>query len=364
MTELTAFLASIYDAFSEAEMQALQHGQARLAELLESGTVPDDVSVPVYHASEVDVNLDVGLVAEETEDGMEVFVTDADQENASELNFGVELFELLEKEDLEDIDYDSIFPGPGGGFPTGTPTEEAASREKKEEERREKEEEKRRREEDEEERREKEDKREEEQREEETEDREGKQHREIEAEVPPIDVIDDIGPRNRARLRDAGIERLPQLLDRSPEELADTLAEADAEVSRERAADWLSEARGLASLLADRDADLPVELVNGIGPTFGSRLREAGLGDLSDLAAGSPEEIAELASTDAVTVSEDRAAEWLEQAASHLQAVESGDQPELHSGVDRIDVTGASEGSSAGEEPQSETAEPDEETHE
>lgn len=331
MTELTAFLASIYDAFSEAEMQALQHGQARLAELLESGTVPDDVSVPVYHASEVTVNLDVGLVAEETEDGMEVFVTSRDQENASELNFGVELFELLEKEDLEDIDYDSIFPGSDGGFPTGAPTEE-------EERRREKEEEERR--------------------------REKKQHRNVRGEVPPIDVIDDIDPRYRARLRDAGIERLPQLLDRSPEELADTLAEADAEVSREQAADWLSEARGLASLLADRDADLPVELVDGIGPTFGSRLREAGLGDLSDLAAASPEEIAELASTDAVTVSADRAAEWLERAASHLQAVESDDRSELHSEVDPIDVTGAPEGSSAGEQPQSKTAEPDEETHE
>jgi predicted flap endonuclease-1-like 5' DNA nuclease len=177
-------------------------------------------------------------------------------------------------------------------------------------------------------------------------------------------VIDDIDPRDRARLKDAGIEKLPQLLDRSPDDLAETLADADADVSRERAADWLSEARGLASLLADRDADLPVELVHGIGPTFGSRLREAGLGDLSDLAAASPEEAAELASTDAVTVSADRAAEWLEQAASHLQAAESGDQPELHSEVDRIDAAGTTEGASADDAPQSDTAESDGGTHE
>ena len=72
MTELTAFLASVYDSFSEAEMQALQHGRTRLADLLESGAVPENVAVPVYHASEVQVTLDVGLVAEETDDGMEV----------------------------------------------------------------------------------------------------------------------------------------------------------------------------------------------------------------------------------------------------------------------------------------------------
>ena len=52
MTELTAFLASLYDSFSEAEMQALQHGHQRLAELLDSGTVPDDTLVDVETAVE------------------------------------------------------------------------------------------------------------------------------------------------------------------------------------------------------------------------------------------------------------------------------------------------------------------------
>jgi len=300
VTELTAFLASVYDAFSEAEMQALQHGQARLAELLESGTVPEDVSVPVYHASEVRVNLDVGLVAEETEEGMEVFVTEAD-ENASELDFGIELFELLEKEDLEDIEYDRIFPE-SSGVPPGTTTDE---REYPGDER-------------------------------DDDDRPGITGK----DAPPIEVIDDIEPRYRTRLEEAGIERLSHLLELSPEELAETLAEADENISTERAADWLSEARGLASLLSEQDADLPVELVDGVGPTFGNRLREAGLGDLSEFAAASPEDIAEHASTADVTVSADRAASWLERADAHLTAMESGDQPELNSEVDRIDADG------------------------
>jgi len=338
VTELTAFLASVYDAFSEAEMQALQHGQARLAELLKSGTVPEDVSVPVYHASEVQVNLDVGLVAEKTEDGMEVFVTDADTENASQLNFGVELFELLEEEDLEDLEYDKIFPG-SGGSPTKPPSEEREEKRRREEEKRHKEAEKR-----------EEEKREEEEKRKEEEKREEEDQYEVTGErIPPIDVIDDIEPRYRTRLKGEGIERLPDLLELSSEEITETLAEADAEVSTEEAAEWLSEARGLASLLSERDADLPVELVDGIGPTFGSRLREAGFGDLSDLAVASPEEIADHASTDAVTVSAERAATWLDRAESHLAAMESGEQPELHSEVDPIDLESETEESAAAE---------------
>jgi len=365
MTRLTAFLASIYDAFSEAEMQALKHGQARLAELLESGDVPEDVTVPVYHASDVQVNLDVGLVAEETERGMEVYVTEAGSEEASQLDFTVELFELLEKGDLEDIDYEPLLPGSGDDWPTGiTPSDgveggtedeqtrdvdedtqrgdeertddEERTEEKRAEREERREEEEKRAEREEEKREEREERREEEEKHEEREERDagddedetgrGRKPRDERTTVgsspPPVGVIDDIDRRHEARLREAGVEDLSALVDRSPEELAETLAEEDADVSPERAAEWLSEARGLSSILAEREADLPVEMVDGIGPTFGTRLREAGIEGLADLIDLSPEAVAERASTGEATVSADRAAGWLDRAGSKLAAIE------------------------------------------
>jgi polyhydroxyalkanoate synthase len=51
-----------------------------------------------------------------------------------------------------------------------------------------------------------------------------------------------------------------------------------------------------------------VEVVNGIGPTFAGRLREAGVETVGDLADYDAAELAELAET-----TESRAADWLEQ---------------------------------------------------
>lgn len=290
MTELKAFLTSLYDALSEAEMQALQHGQVRLAELLEAGAVPQDVAVPVYHASDVEVTLDVGLRAEQTEEGTEMFVTEA-TDDASALTFTVDLFELIEKRDLEDLDYDGIVSGPGGGtWPTPN-ADDARERAENETTRG-------------------------------TDDRDRKPSVD-DPRDPPIDVIDGIEPRHRERLAASGIERLTDLVDRSPQEVAETIDDDDAdEVSPERAADWLEEARGLATVLADHDDAFPVELVDGIGPTFGSRLRDSGVAELSALVDLSPEELSTMVSTEETTVSPERAATWLEEANARLRALD------------------------------------------
>jgi predicted flap endonuclease-1-like 5' DNA nuclease len=270
MTELTAFLASVYDSFSEAEMQALQHGQDRLAELLAVGAIPDDATVPVYHASQVAVTLDVGLVAEETADGTTVFVTEADEADASELAFTVDLFELLDESDLDGLDVADGAPRdePSPAVPPSTGKPSTVANES-------------------------------------------------------IDVVEGIDPEYREVLEAAGVERLTDLVDRSPYALADAIAAEGVDVSPERTAEWLDEARGLIALLSEREGDLPVELVDGIGPVFGKRLRAAGVAELSGLADRSPAELAALVSTDSVTVSADRTAEWIEAAAAKLDALES-----------------------------------------
>lgn len=307
MTELKTFLTSLYDALSEAEMQALQHGQLRLAELLESGTVPEDVAVPVYHATDVEVTLDVGLRAERTEEGVEMFVTDDD--DASALTFTVDLLELLERHDLEDLDYDRIVSGGGTGASPGgkegnhgRDERETGTEDEPDDA-------------------------------DETEGTDGSGGRSSggpPSRIPPVDVIDGIGPRYRERLASAGIGTLTDLVDRSPEEVAETVGDEE-DVSPERAADWLDEARGLTAVLADHEEALPVELVDGIGPTFGSRLREHGIVELSALVDLTPEELSALASTESSTVSPDRAAEWLDRAEARLRALgDRGDDEETN----------------------------------
>jgi len=284
MTELTEFLASLYDSFSEAEMQALQHGHQRLAELLESGTVPDDVAVPVYHASEVEVTLDVGLVAEETKRGTEVFVTDADEADASQLTFTVDLFELLEREDLDDLD--GLVP---------------------------------------------------------TDDKPSKAHERADEDPATvanesIDVVEDIDPEHRAALEAVGVERLTDLVDRSPTELSAAVEREGVEVSPETTAAWLDEARGLIALLSEGDEALPVELVDGIGPVFGTQLRDAGITTLSTLVERSPEEIAEAATSESVSVSSDRAGRWIDEASTKLRALE--DVAAMRSGSEADESSG------------------------
>jgi polyhydroxyalkanoate synthase len=63
--------------------------------------------------------------------------------------------------------------------------------------------------------------------------------------------------------------------------------------------------------VAEAVADGDLESVNGIGPTYAERLREAGIDGLAALAAADPESVAEAAE---VPVS--RAEDWIGQAAA------------------------------------------------
>jgi polyhydroxyalkanoate synthase len=85
------------------------------------------------------------------------------------------------------------------------------------------------------------------------------------------------------------------------------------------AAAWFSERNAAAAAVdieveAARDAEdetegaLDLEAIDGIGPTFAERLREAGIESGADLAAHSASELADIAETN-----ESRAAEWLDQ---------------------------------------------------
>lgn len=100
MTELRHFLASLYDAVSEAEMQALVNGRQRLRRMVESGDFPDDLSLPVYHATDLSVTLDVGLEARETKRGIQLYVTEPSADDQTELGLDLEVYDFLQAGDL------------------------------------------------------------------------------------------------------------------------------------------------------------------------------------------------------------------------------------------------------------------------
>ncbi|MFP4217878.1 MAG: hypothetical protein ACLFR6_03440 [Salinarchaeum sp.] len=134
-----------------------------------------------------------------------------------------------------------------------------------------------------------------------------------------------VNPRDRTRLKSAGIDRLDTLRLQSAESLATAASNDDREVTPAEAAEWLDAADELATTPAAREAAFPVELADGIGETFGERLREQGIADLTDLVEHSPEEIAEQASTQESSVSADRATTWIDRATAILGAVESSE---------------------------------------
>lgn len=106
MTELRHFLASLYDSVSEAEIQALLNGQRRLQRMIDSRQFPEDVSLPVYRATNLSVSLDVGLEARETKRGIQVFVTEASDDDDTTLDFDLEVYDFLESGELSDLDID------------------------------------------------------------------------------------------------------------------------------------------------------------------------------------------------------------------------------------------------------------------
>ena len=122
MTELRHFLASLYDAVSEAEMQALLNGRRRLRRMVESGEFSDDVSLPVYHATDLSVTLDVGLEARETKRGVQVFVTEPSADDQTGLGFDLEVYDFLQAGDLTAATDDR--KRPGGGLDVHIPLRE------------------------------------------------------------------------------------------------------------------------------------------------------------------------------------------------------------------------------------------------
>lgn len=270
MTALRAFLTALYDDVSAAEMTALEHGQIRLAELLRAGAIPQDVALPVYHASAVEVTLDVRLEAEASDDGLQLIVGEPAPEEASMLRLTLDLFEVVDGNDLEELDLDDVLDEWVDG-----PTADPRGR--------------------------------------------------------PVTDVHGIGPTYATRLYTQGIETLDDLVELSPEAVADAVSGERIDVATATVEEWLEAARGLLAVLPEGEAERPVELVDGIGPTFGRRLREHDVVTLTDLVQRSPEEIADLISTEELTISPQQAAGWLEQA----ELVLEGEEPEQPTAAER-----------------------------
>lgn len=263
MTEFRAFLASLYDALSDAEVEAAVHGRERLSSLLEEDAIPADASVPVYHASDVEVTLNVRLEAEHRKEGLEVLMKDAPADDPSTVTMTLDVFDLVDRYDLDEPEGEG---GEGGPGPLEPPLEDP---------------------------------------------------RDL-----PVDRVHGIGDAYRDRLTSQGVRTLGQLVELSADELAEMVSGERIDIPPERTTRWIEEAQGLMAVLDAVEGEQPVELVDGIGSTFGRRLREHGIEHLSDLVQHDPEEVASLVSTEEVTISPQQAAGWLEQAEVVLRSVE------------------------------------------
>ncbi|MFA9516349.1 helix-hairpin-helix domain-containing protein [Halopenitus sp. H-Gu1] len=142
-------------------------------------------------------------------------------------------------------------------------------------------------------------------------------------EPPDVAAIGGIGPEYARRLREAGIETVRDLAARDVTTVAAILGVEEVNVSTDRAAEWHSAAE---TLLSEADGEPPdLEAVDGIGPTYAMRLRDAGVDDLADLVALDATVIADLATGELLDVSSERIETWLDRANTMVQ-----DRPALH----------------------------------
>lgn len=306
MTELTSFLVAIYDALSEAEMTAITHGQARRVELRRAGSLPQDVAVPVYHASDVEVTLDVGLAAEQTAQGTEIHLTESAPEEGSSITFSVELFELIEEQDVADIDYEDIL----GAMPTGQ-TRAATSAEPSSATRSE------------------------------SSDRSTSED-EPDSERDPTETTDPDGDTERGdSTTDSTTDDVAGSDDTVSEsiDLGDEIPLMDDPLSGSGAASTSAAGSGSDAPAGESDpaepesspteaepGDEEVEAVDGVGPTFSDRLRTHGIETVADLTGNSADELAELVSTDDYTVSSKRTATWLERAERRRESADDAER--------------------------------------
>ncbi len=112
-----------------------------------------------------------------------------------------------------------------------------------------------------------------------------------------IDVAPENGDAVVERLRRAGVTDLESLIALDPEEIA-------AELSLP-----VEQIVALQRRLGGGGEPIALEEVSGIGPTYAGRLREKGVGNVSQLAALDPETVAEI-----TRASPSRAAGWIEEA--------------------------------------------------
>lgn len=295
MTELKTFLVALYDALSEAEIEAFAHAQARMAALAEAESLPADLEVPVYHATDMNISLDVGLEVDRTQTGTEVYITQPPPEDESRMTFTVDMFDLIETQDIADIDPEDVIrdlPSPALSHrsheseetgPPGSRTGELHDEDPDEND-------------------------------------EGPPDNSSTSPYgsggvtdrpsnQPVRSVDAIETSTAEILENSGIETVAELLTSSPEELAATVED---QPDSDDAAALVRDAQAAATSASDPGR--PIESIDGIGPAYGQRLRENGIETVTDLPTHSPEAIAAIVSTDDVTVPTQRTRYWIEEA--------------------------------------------------
>ena len=134
------------------------------------------------------------------------------------------------------------------------------------------------------------------------------------AELPTdLTTVSGIGPRKAWRLRRSGITDLRGLAESDPGTIAAILGVEEIVVETGTVRDWQDQAESLRA-----DGTESLRAVDGIGPTFADRLMAVGIGSLAELVATDAERIASLLGSRLRTVSTERTARWIADAAARL----------------------------------------------
>lgn len=123
-----------------------------------------------------------------------------------------------------------------------------------------------------------------------------------------LEEVDGIGPTYADRLRAAGVRGLSGLIEQSPEAVAQAVSTEVLDVSSSRVADWIADGQ---RLLEDRGPPVDLDAIDGIGPTFAGRLRDAGIEDVSTLVERTPAAVARIVSAGLYDISLSRAERWI-----------------------------------------------------
>ncbi|QZA87737.1 hypothetical protein K0C01_07935 [Salinarchaeum sp. IM2453] len=275
--DLRTFLVTLYESLSRAEVEAMLYGKQRMRQLVRSGH--SDVAVPVYHAADLEMELDTGITLQQTKQGYQVHLEQSSSDGSS-ISFSFDVLDILTDGDIE-VD------GKGDDFPRRKAAIEST-------------------------------------------------HQQIDSLIQrragmsdsskggnsildqPIDTIDDLEAETIENLKGTGVTTLGDLLWADTNRLNRAIDDEEKLPEINELKDSIREMRTLGRADSDSPAAPPIETINGLSRQQANLLRDNGFQTVVDLASVNEETIADIFASEGHTVARRQIMRWIETANRRL----------------------------------------------